>query len=585
VTLAQRLRVLLLAAAVAAAAVGGARASGALEALEHDTVDARFALRPAERPRETVVIAVDDVTFDALRIQWPFPRSMFARVTDRLHRAGAREIVLDVQFTEPTEPQEDLALFDAIGRAGGAVLATGESDDEGNTLVLGGEENLREIGAVAAAADVPDEDAGVVRGMERVVGRVPTIATAVAARAGRPLPRDAFGPGGTALIDFAGPPGTVHTVSFSDVLRGKVDPAVFRDRIVVVGASAPTLQDVHATSASRGVPMAGPEIQANAILTALRGFPLRPAPGWAGLLAVAVLILLVPLVNLRFGVLASGGAALVAGAGYAAGAHALFLHGTVVAVAAPLLGLAAATLTTGIAGQLLERGERRRVDEVNRRLEAAVRERTADLDALQVEIVERLGMAVDSRDEETGEHIQRITSLSHGLALAAGMDADRAEMVRRASAMHDVGKVTIPDDILLFNGRFSPEQRAVMETHTTVGARILAGSRAPLVRMAETIALTHHERWDGSGYPRRLAGEDIPLEGRIVAVCDFYDALVSRRPYKEPWTPRAALAEIEAQAGRHFDPRLASLFAAMMAGAIQAAPDAGAAAPPPAAAA
>jgi len=580
VPLAQRLWILLVAAALAVAAVGGAHLSGALQALEDDSMDARFALRAPERPAEVVVVAVDDVTFDDLGVQWPFPRSLFARTADRLHAAGAREIVYDVQFTEETEPEEDLALFDAIGRAGGAVLATGESDEEGRTRVLGGDDNLREIGAVAAAADVPDEEAGVVRRIDRVVGRLPTIATTVAARMGTPVPPDAFGEDGTALIDFAGPPGTIRTVPFSRLLRGKVDPAVFRDRIVVLGASAPTLQDVHATAASRSNLMSGPEIQANAIVTALRGFPLRQAPGWAGTVAVVALTLLVPLANLRLGIVLAGALGVVAAASYVAAAQLLFEAGTVITVVAPLLGLLTATLATGIAGQLLERSERRRVTEVNRRLTAAVKERTADLDALQLEIIERLGMAVDSRDEETGGHIRRITTLSQGLALVAGMDPERAEMVRRASAMHDVGKVTIPDAILLFAGRFSPEQRATMETHTVAGARILAGSRSPLVRMAETIALTHHERWDGSGYPQGLSGADIPLEARIVAVCDFYDALISRRPYKEPWAPQDALAEITAQAGRHFDPHLAALFVQMMSAEAEAAPVPSAAAPP-----
>jgi len=571
--LGHRLRVLLIAAAVAAAAVGGADATGALRALEDDSLDARFALRAAERPDDIVVVAVDDATFSDLGLQWPFPRSVFGTATDRLHAAGVREIVLDVQFTEETEPEEDLALFDAVGRAGGAVLATSESDPQGRTHVLGGDDNLREIGAVAAAANLPEDARGVVRRFERTVGRLPTLAATVAQRAGRPVPSGAFAADGSAYIDFAGPPGTIRTVSFSDLVRGRVPAAVLRDRIVVVGASAPTLQDLHATSSSRGTRMAGPEIQANAILTALRGVPLRRAPGWVDVLAVAALILLVPLANLRLGIMGAGLVGAGGGAAYALGAQGLFLGGTVVAVAAPLLGLVAALLTTGIAGQLLEHRERRRVDAVNLMLEAAVRERIAELDALQLEVIERLGRAVDSRDEETGEHIDRITALSHRLALASGMDSGRAEMLRRASAMHDVGKVTIPDAILLFSGRFSPEQRAIMETHTTVGAQILAGSRSPLVQMAEEVALTHHERWDGSGYPHGLAGEDIPLEGRIVAVCDFYDALVSRRPYKEPWTAQAALAEIEAQAGRHFDPRLAGLFVAMMAGEIEMASD------------
>jgi CHASE2 domain-containing sensor protein len=515
---ARRLRVLLVAAAVAAGALGGAHAIGALDPLEHATLDARFALRAAERPPEVIVVAVDDVTFDELGVQWPFPRSMWATVTDRLHRAGAREIVFDVQFTEETEVEEDLALFDAIGRAGGAVLATGESDEQGRTNVLGGDENLREIGAVAAAADVPDEDGGIIRRVGRVAGKLETIAVRVAARAGRPVPPGAFGPDGTALIDFAGPPGTVRTVPFSDLYRGRVDPAVFAGRIVVLGASAMTLQDVHPTAAARDTLMAGPEIQANAISSALRGFPLRPAPGWTGLLATGVLILLVPLAHLRLGILASallglagppptpppptcsswtgrsspsprrcsaspprrsprGSAASSSSTASAAAstrstgawrprcgrgpptstrsrsrsssgsgmavdsredpANAItsalhgfplrprrldgalataalillvplatavgiiasgilawlrrrrlrrrqpaFLDGTVVALAAPLLGLVTAAHTGSPAS--LEHRERRRVDEVNRRLEAAVRARTADLDALQV---------------------------------------------------------------------------------------------------------------------------------------------------------------------------------------------------------
>jgi len=144
------------------------------------------------------------------------------------------------------------------------------------------------------------------------------------------------------------------------------------------------------------------------------------------------------------------------------------------------------------------------------------------------------------------------------------MDLDRAEMLRRASAMHDVGKIAIPDSILQHPGPLSKEQWVVMQTHTTAGAKILSGSRSEMVRMAELIALTHHEKWNGKGYPNGIAGEDIPLEGRIVAVCDVYDALVSKRPYKEPWTPEEALEEIEKCAGTHFDPELAAAFVQVM---------------------
>jgi putative two-component system response regulator len=126
--------------------------------------------------------------------------------------------------------------------------------------------------------------------------------------------------------------------------------------------------------------------------------------------------------------------------------------------------------------------------------------------------------------------------------------------------MHDIGKIGIPDRILQKPGRLDPDEWERMKTHTTIGAHILAASRAPLVQMAETIALTHHERWDGSGYPNGLAGEEIPLAGRIAAVCDVYDALISERPYKRAWPADEAVAEIERSSGSHFDPELVERF-------------------------
>jgi response regulator RpfG family c-di-GMP phosphodiesterase len=565
-----RLRTFLIAAVLAVLSAGAVHLTGALDTLEHDSVDARFSLRAADRPDELVVVAVDDVTFSDLGLQWPFSRTVFARAVDRLRRAEAREIVFDIQFTEQTKVEEDWALYEAIDRAGGAVLATSETDGKGGHNILGGEANLRAIGATGAASNLPDEDSGVVRRLDSDIDGLPTIAGVVARRAGRPVDPARFA-GGPAWIDFRGGPGTIRTVSFSELVKGRIDPAVLRDKIVVLGASAPTLQDVHPTSTARRELMSGPEIQANAIWTALHGMPLRSAPSWAALLAILALALVVPLAALRLGPVLTIATGLVAGVAYAVCAQLLFAAGTVVVVVAPLLGLLVSMIVTTVVGELLEGRERRRVAYLNTVLEEAVRERTADLDALQLEIIERLGQAVDSRDEETGEHINRITALSHALATAIGMDPQRAEMLRRASAMHDVGKVAIPDAILQHPGPLSPEQRRVMETHTTIGARILSGSRSPLVQMGELIALTHHEKWNGQGYPHGLAGEEIPLEGRVVAVCDVFDALVSRRPYKEPWAVEDALAEIERSAGTHFDPDLAEAFVRVVRADVRAA--------------
>ena len=176
----------------------------------------------------------------------------------------------------------------------------------------------------------------------------------------------------------------------------------------------------------------------------------------------------------------------------------------------------------------------------------------------------RLAIAAESHDDETGGHIERISRLTHHLALAVGVPAQEAEMMRHASLMHDVGKIATPDAILRKPGKLDADEWDVMRRHTVEGARILADSRSRLVQLAETIALTHHEKWDGSGYPSGLKGEEIPLAGRITAVCDVFDALISKRVYKGAWTIEEALAEIESQSGRHFDPELVAAFLALV---------------------
>ena len=171
----------------------------------------------------------------------------------------------------------------------------------------------------------------------------------------------------------------------------------------------------------------------------------------------------------------------------------------------------------------------------NELLERRVRERTEELRETQLEVVRRLALAAESRDGDTGQHIERMSRLCERLALAIGWTPTEAELLRHAAALHDVGKIGIPDRVLLKPGKLDPAERTVMETHAAKGARLLADSRSDLLQLAEVIARTHHERWDGSGYPAGLSGEDIPLAGRICAICDVYDALVSPRPYKDPW--------------------------------------------------
>jgi HD-GYP domain-containing protein (c-di-GMP phosphodiesterase class II) len=309
--------------------------------------------------------------------------------------------------------------------------------------------------------------------------------------------------------------------------------------------------------------MSGPEIQANAIATALRRLPLRDAPPWIGLLALLLLGALPALAHLRTRGLKAAALSPLLALAFAGAAQLAFTRGWMVPVTYPLLALFLSTVSTMSAAFVSERRERTRVAEHNDLLEQRVRERTAELRDTQLEVVRRLGQAVESRDGDTGEHIERISRLCHQLARAVGLSEDEAELVGNASTMHDVGKIGIPDSVLLKPGRLDPEEWALMQSHTTIGAGILAGSGSPLLQMAESIALTHHERWDGSGYPAGLRGEAIPLAARICAVCDVFDALLSTRRYKRGWSMDEAIAELLAQRGRHFDPALVDTFVGM----------------------
>jgi response regulator RpfG family c-di-GMP phosphodiesterase len=306
--------------------------------------------------------------------------------------------------------------------------------------------------------------------------------------------------------------------------------------------------------------MAGAEVQANAVWTALRDLPLRSAPPAVDLLLLALMALLAPLARWRLPLAAVGAVTVGAGVAFAAGAQLAFESGAIVHVAAPLLALLAGAAGAVAWSEMAESRARRRVTRDNELLEQRVRERTSELREAEREIAQRLGVAVEWKDAETGVHIERIGRLCERLALEVGWSAEEADLLRHASALHDVGKVGIPDEILLKPGKLDPAEWAKMKTHTTIGARILAGSRSALVQMAETIAASHHERWDGSGYPDGLEGEQIPLAGRICAVCDVFDALLSPRPYKEAWPLQDVLDELVRVRGSHLDPALVDAF-------------------------
>jgi putative two-component system response regulator len=187
-------------------------------------------------------------------------------------------------------------------------------------------------------------------------------------------------------------------------------------------------------------------------------------------------------------------------------------------------------------------------------------DRELELLHTRMEIIRRLGQAAEYRDNETGGHIQRMSRYAHCLGQAVGLSRQELELLLTASPMHDVGKIGIPDSILLKPGKLTESEFAVMKTHTLLGGELLDREPSLLLQTAHTIALTHHERWDGMGYPHGLSGEQIPLVGRICSLADVFDALTSKRPYKNPWSVEESLAEIKRCSGTAFDPRLVDVF-------------------------
>jgi putative two-component system response regulator len=197
-----------------------------------------------------------------------------------------------------------------------------------------------------------------------------------------------------------------------------------------------------------------------------------------------------------------------------------------------------------------------RLRDQNTELERKVADRTRELEQSQLEVLERLAAAVEFRDDDTGNHTKRVADVSAKLAETIKLESATVELIRRAAPLHDIGKVGIPDSILLKAGPLTGEEFELMKMHTVIGSRMLSKGRSELVRFSQRIARSHHEWWDGSGYPDRVSGQSIPLEARIVAVADFLDALTHERPYRPAWGIDETLAEIRRRSGSHFDPTI-----------------------------
>lgn len=312
-----------------------------LRALELHTFDDRLHIRGTQRPdHDLVVVLIDDATFNDLGVQWPFPRSLHAQLIRRISADRPAVIAYDVQFTEQTTPRQDNALINAVAKANGkVVLATSEVDAHGRTRVLGGDLVLRRIHARAGNTAFPSDPDGALRQVPYSIEGLKSFSVAAAETAsGGRVDRSAVHKGG-GWIDFYGPPGTIPSVSFSRVLDGHVKRGFFSGKVVVVGASAGSLQDVHSTAASGSELMSGPEVEANAISTVLRDFPLRSTPKGVDFALILLCAFVVPVANLRLRLTLALAVGVAVALGLVIGVQAAFNSGWVVAFVYPAAAL------------------------------------------------------------------------------------------------------------------------------------------------------------------------------------------------------------------------------------------------------
>jgi adenylate cyclase len=368
----RRKRALLIAVAFLAVGLGLlAYASHLFRRTELQTIDARFSIRGKQRaPSDIVLVQIDPATLQKLRehhtySEFPFPRAYEARVIDHLRESGAKVIAMDMQFTQPTDPTDDQDLAEAIERAHGKViLAASEVAGDGETKVIGEDHGRNELGARAASdVEIVDTD-GEIRRLGYATNGLrsfPVATTEVAT--GRRIASSLFS-SGSLPIDFAGPPGTLNHESFYNVLTGKPDPSLFQNKIVVVGASAPILQDVHATAMTNGATMSGPEVWGNATSTLLRGVPLRDVPGWLDAFAIVLLGVIAPLGSLRLRPLRAFLDALAAALAFTVATQVAFERGWIVDFIYPLFALALGTLGTLAVLYLIAAIERERVHDL-----------------------------------------------------------------------------------------------------------------------------------------------------------------------------------------------------------------------------
>src|SRR4051794_9543828 len=359
----KRSRLAMMAAVAVLATTAGLLTHGqdGLRWLELQTVDGRFGVRGTQpQPKDVAVVAIDARTFSERADRWPFIRRLHGRAIDILKAAGAKVIVYDVQFTEKSNSEDDGLLYQAVSKAGNVVLGTSEIAKGGHSRIFGGDPAVFAAHARPASTQYDLDPSGVIRRIPFETDGLKTMPVVAYERAhGKAPDRSGFKPDG-AWIDFAGPPLRIRTLSFSRLLAHRFPKDYFRGRTVVVGASAPSLQDVHPTSTSGADEMSGPEIQASAIATLDAGIPLRTVPDWIDVLLITLMAILIPVAGIRLGALWAIALAIVGAVAYLIGAQLAFDAGHVVVVTYPLVVLLLSTIAVVGIHYFTEVRERRR---------------------------------------------------------------------------------------------------------------------------------------------------------------------------------------------------------------------------------